>query len=208
MQVLLLAGTDTSAVTIEWALAHLLNNPEVLKKAREELDAQIGEDRLVEESDVPKLPYLQGIIFETLRLNPAAPMLVPHLTSDDCTISGYDIPRDTIVLVNAWAIHRDPNLWEEPTLFKPERHQKSSELGEHQVHKLVPFGVGRRACPGSGMAQRVVGLALAALIQCYEWQRIGEEKIDMTEGRGVTMPKAVPLEAMCKPRRIIHNLFN
>ncbi|XP_038882511.1 cytochrome P450 81Q32-like [Benincasa hispida] len=205
--VLLLAGTDTSAVTIEWALAHLLNNPEVLKKARQELDAQIGEERLVEESDVPKLPYLQGIISETLRLNPAAPMLVPHLTSDDCTISGYEIPRDTIVLVNAWAIHRDPNQWEDPTLFKPERHQKL-ELCDHQVPKLVPFGVGRRACPGSGMAQRVVGLALATLIQCYEWERIGEEKVDMAEGRGVTMPKAVPLEAMCKPRRIIHNLFN
>ena len=207
VQVLLLAGTDTSAVTIEWALAHLLNNPEVLKKAREELDTQIGEKRLVEESDVSKLPYLQGIISETLRLNPAAPMLVPHLTSNDCTISGYKIPRDTIVLVNAWAIHRDPNQWEEPTLFKPERHQKSESI-DHHISKLIPFGVGRRACPGSGMAQRVVGLTLAALIQCYEWERIGDEKVDMSEGRGVTMPKMVPLEAMCKPRPIIHNIFN
>lgn len=204
---LLLAGTDTSAVTIEWAVAHLLNNPEVLKKAREEVDAQIGQERLVEESDVSKLPYLQGIILETLRLNPAAPMLVPHLTSDDCTINGYHIPRDTIVLVNAWAIHRDPAQWEEPTQFKPERHVKS-ESGEVGLgHKLFPFGVGRRACPGSGMAQRVVGLALAALIQCYEWERTGEEEVDMTEGRGVTMPKAVPLEAMCKARPIVHKLL-
>ncbi|KAE8647507.1 hypothetical protein Csa_002795 [Cucumis sativus] len=206
---LLLAGVDTSAVTIEWILAHLLNNPDVLKKAREEIDAQIGEKRLVEESDIPKLPYLQGIISETLRLNPTAPMLVPHLTSHDCTISGYKIPRDTIVLVNAWAIHRDPNQWEEPMLFKPERHQKSSEsIDHHQIPKLIPFGVGRRACPGSGMAQRVVGLTLAALIQCYEWERIGEEKVDMAEGRGATMPKVLPLEAMCKPRSIIHNIFN
>ncbi|XP_022978033.1 cytochrome P450 81E8-like [Cucurbita maxima] len=205
VQVLLLAGTETSAVTMEWALAHLLNNPEILKKAREEVDTQIGQEQLVDESDASELPYVQAVVLETLRLNPASPLLVPHLTSDDCTISNYEIPRDTIVLVNAWAIHRDPNQWEDPTRFNPDRHLESE--GD-MLYKLVPFGVGRRSCPGAVMAQRTMGLTLAALIQCYEWERVGEEIVDMREGRGVTMPKAVPLEAMCKARPIIHKLFD
>ncbi|PON49941.1 Cytochrome P450, E-class, group I [Parasponia andersonii] len=199
--VLLLAGTDTSAVTLEWTMSNLLNHPHVLKKAKDELDSQIGQHQLVDESDLSKLPYLQGIISETLRLYPAAPLLVPHYSSNDCTIGGYDVPRDTILLVNAWAIHRDPKLWEDAESFKPERFENN---GEGEGYKLMPFGLGRRACPGMGLAQRVVGLTLGSLIQCFEWERVSEEKIDMAEGKGLTMPKAVPLEAMCKPRPIMN----
>ncbi|CAK9320424.1 unnamed protein product [Citrullus colocynthis] len=203
--VLLTAGSDTSAVTMEWALAHLLNNPQVLRKAKDEVDTQIGGERLMEEPDIFKLPYLQKIISETLRLNPAAPMLVPHYAANDCTICGYDVPRGTMVLVNAWAIHRDSNEWEDPISFKPERYQKSEAV---EVYKLLPFGVGRRACPGSAMAHRVMGLTLATLIQCFEWEKIGEEDIDMSERSGATMTKMVPLEAMCKARPIINNLLH
>ncbi|XP_059428369.1 cytochrome P450 81Q32-like [Corylus avellana] len=192
--VLLLAGTDTSAVTLEWAMSNLLNHPDVLKKARAELDSQIGEENLMDEPDVPKLRYLQSIISETLRLYPAAPLLVPHMSSDDCTIRGYDVPRNTILLVNAWAMHRDPKVWDNATNFKPERFK----CDEADPHKLMPFGLGRRVCPGAGLAQRTVGLALGSLIQCFEWERVGEEEIDMAEGTGITMPKAVALEALCK----------
>ncbi|KAI5325271.1 hypothetical protein L3X38_034345 [Prunus dulcis] len=201
--VLLLAGTDTSSVTLEWALSHLLNNPHVLRKARAELDAQLDQEHLVDEQNISKLPYLQGIISETLRLCPAAPMLVPHFASDDCTIGGFDVPCGTMVLVNAWAIHRDPQLWDDPEKFKPERFKSGEDLS----HKLMPFGMGRRACPGSGLAQRVVGLTLGTLIQCFEWKRVDEEEIDMTEGKGLTMPKAVPLEALCKTRSIVKKLL-
>ncbi|VVA39784.1 PREDICTED: cytochrome P450 [Prunus dulcis] len=201
--VLLLAGTDTSSVTLEWALSHLLNNPHVLRKARAELDAQLDQEHLVDEQNISKLPYLQGIISETLRLCPAAPMLVPHFASDDCTIGGFDVPCGTMVLVNAWAIHRDPQLWDDPEKFKPERFKSGEDLS----HKLMPFGMGRRACPGSGLAQRVVGLTLGTLIQCFEWKRVDEEEIDMTEGKGLTMPKAVPLEALCKTRSIVNKLL-
>ncbi|KAJ7952801.1 putative Cytochrome P450 [Quillaja saponaria] len=200
--VLLLAGTDTSAVTLEWAMSNLLNHPEVLKKARDELDQHIRkEDSLIDEPDITKLPYLQSIINETLRLFPAAPLLVPHLSSDDCTIGGYDLPRDTILLVNAWAIHRDPNLWTDPMSFKPERFECPGE-----ANKLISFGLGRRSCPGMGLAQRTVGLTLGSLIQCFDWERVGEEEIDMTEGKGVTMPKVIPLEAMCKPRPVMRKI--
>ena len=193
------AGTDTSSVTIEWAMSLLLNHPTVLKKAQEELDFHVGNDRLVEESDYPKLPYLQGIINETFRLYPAAPLLVAHESSDDCIVGGYDVQRGTMLLVNAWALHRDPKVWEYPTSFKPERY----EGVEIEACKFIPFGLGRRACPGAGLANRVVSLTLAALLQCFEWERIGVEEVDMAEGLGLTMPKAKPLEAMCKAREVM-----
>ncbi|KAI5325280.1 hypothetical protein L3X38_034354 [Prunus dulcis] len=200
--VMLLAGTDTSAVTLEWAMSNLLNHPDVLKRARAELDAQVGQERLVEEHDISKLPYLQSIISETLRLYPAAPMLLPHFSSHDCTIGGFDVPRGTMVLVNAWAIHRDPKLWDDPESFIPERFQSGEDLS----HQLMPFGLGRRSCPGSGLAQRTVGLTLGSLIQCFDWMRVSEKEIDMAEGKGLTMPKLVPLEVMCKARRIINKV--
>ncbi|KAJ4845874.1 hypothetical protein Tsubulata_038408 [Turnera subulata] len=201
--IMLLAGTDTSAVTLEWALSNLLNHPNTLKKAREELDKEIGQEWLIDEPHLPKLHYLHNIINETLRLYPAAPLLVPHMSSNDCTIGRYNIPGGTILLVHAWAIHRDPTLWDDPTKFKPERFDDD----EGESHKLMPFGLGRRSCPGAGLAQRVVGLTLGSLIQCFEWERVSEQEIDMSEARGVTMHKVKALEAICKPRSIIKSVF-
>ncbi|CAL5419683.1 unnamed protein product [Camellia sinensis] len=201
IEVMILAGTDTSSVTIEWAMSLLVNHPEVLKKVRAEINTHVGQDRLIDEHDLPKLHYLQAIISETFRLFPTVPLLVPHVSSDDCIIGGFNIPRGTMLLVNAWAIHRDPKVWDDPTSFKPERFEGREVEGP----KLMPFGMGRRACPGAGLAQRVVGLALGSLIQCFEWERVTKKAIDLMEGKGVTMPKAVPLEAMCKARDIIMN---
>nr|WNO46793.1 cytochrome P450 81AN9 [Tripterygium hypoglaucum] len=201
--VMLLAGTETSAVTLEWAMSNLVNHPEVLHKARAEMDSQVGQESLIEEPDVSKAHYIQAILLETLRLNPATPLLVPHISSDDCTLGGYHVPRDTILLVNAWVIHRDPTLWDEPSSFKPERFLK----GDTESAKLIPFGLGRRACPGSGLAQRVIGLTLGSLIQCFEWKRVSEKLVDMSEGKGVTVPRVGPLEVMCKARPIMNKLF-
>lgn len=174
----------------------LLNNPEALQKARLEIDACVEEKRLLEEDDLPKLPYLSAIINETLRLCPAAPLLLPHESHEDCIIGGYAIPRGTILLVNAWAIHRDPNVWVEPTKFMPERFLDGRVGGG----MALPFGMGRRKCPGEGLAMRMIGLALGTMIQCFEWERVGGVEVDMREGSALTLPKAVPLEAMCRPR--------
>ncbi|GMP64136.1 hypothetical protein CsSME_00025556 [Camellia sinensis var. sinensis] len=203
ISVMILGGTNTSAVTMEWALSLLVNHPEVLKKARVEVDTHVGQERLIDEPDLSKLHYLQAIIYETYRLFPAAPLLLPHVSSDDCIIEGFNVPRDTILLVNAWAIHRDPKVWDDPTSFKPERF----EGGEIEGRKLLPFGLGRRACPAVGMAQRVLGLALGSLIQCFEWEKVSGETIDLAEGNGLTTAKVEPLEAMCKVRNIMSKVL-
>ncbi|PHT89483.1 Cytochrome 81E8 [Capsicum annuum] len=195
IMVIVIGGTDTTAVTIEWAMAFLLNHPKVLNKARIEINNHVGGDRLVNEADLPNLKYLQCIISETFRLCPAAPMLIPHQSAEDTAIGGFDIPRGTILLVNAWAVHRDPLVWADPESFRPERFEGI----EVKPWELLPFGMGRRACPGAGLAQCVIGLALGALIQCFEWQRVGQE-VDLTEGNGLTHAKAEPLTARCMAR--------
>ncbi|XP_059455611.1 cytochrome P450 81Q32-like [Corylus avellana] len=205
--VMLSAGIDTSARTMEWTLLLLLNNPETLMKAQAEIDNHIGQSRLIEESGIAKLSYLCGIINETLRMYPVAPLLVPHESSEECTLGGYHVPLGTMVLVNAWGIHNDPKIWGEPRKIKPERFQ-SLEGERKDGIMLLPFGVGRRGCLGEGFAMRIVGLALGSLIQCFEWRRIGKEMVDMNEGGGVTMPKAQPLLAMCRPRSTMVNFIS
>ncbi|KAL2906326.1 Cytochrome P450 81E8 [Bienertia sinuspersici] len=207
-QVLLLAGTDTSAGTIEWALSLLLNNPMVLKKAQYEIASQIGHDQLIEESDLSHLPYLRSIIYETLRLYPAAPLLIPHESSEKCVIAGYNIPRGTMLLVNVWAIHNNPNYWAEPEKFRPERFQGMEKDEEQMKYKFMPFGSGRRACPGEGMAMRMVGLTLGLLLQYFKWERPGPELVDMGVKNGLSMPKAQPLRARCQPNKSMAHLIS
>ncbi|GLU10738.1 hypothetical protein SLE2022_275240 [Rubroshorea leprosula] len=202
--VLIFAGTDTSAITLEWAMANLLNHPDVLKKARDEIDAQVGDERLMDETDVPNLHYLKNIISETLRLYPPTPVLVPHFSSSDCTVGGYDVLRDTIVLVNAYAIHRDQKSWEDPTSFRRERFDEE----EKESYRLLPFGLGRRSCPGAEFGKRMVSLTLGSIIQCFGWEKEGEEEVDMTEREGTTMPRVQPLEAICKSRPIVNKVLS
>ncbi|KAL7245327.1 hypothetical protein ACSBR2_000618 [Camellia fascicularis] len=200
------AGTHTSWLTMEWAVTLLLNHPEALQKARTEIDNNVGPGQLLEDSDLSKLRYLHCIINETLRLFPVAPLLLPHFSSEDCVVDGFNIPRGTTLLVNAWAIHRDPNSWDEPTRFKPERFEGVE--GGREGFKFIPFGVGRRACPGAALAIRVIGLALGTLIQCFEWERVEPELVDLSEGSGTMLPKAKPLEAMYRPRPSMTSLLS
>ncbi|KAL2895039.1 Cytochrome P450 81E8 [Bienertia sinuspersici] len=196
IMIMLTAGTDTTSVTMEWALSLLLNHPKVLNKARLEIDNYVQNHRLLNESDIPYLPYIQNIVSETLRLFPAVPLLSPHEPSEDCTIAGYHVQRGTMVLINAWAIHRDTHLWDEPSRFRPERFEDM----KIDDSRLVPFGLGRRSCPGAKLANRMVVLALGLLIQCFEWEKVGQKDVDLDEGFGLGMPKATPLEVMCRVR--------
>ncbi|PPE02964.1 hypothetical protein GOBAR_DD00034 [Gossypium barbadense] len=206
MQVLLSAGTDTSAATMEWGLSLLLNNPKTLEKAREEIDMEVGQSRLIHESDYERLAYLHAVISETFRMCPPGPLLVPHESSEECMVRGFSIPRGTMLLVNIWAMHNDPVLWENPTEFKPDRF-----LGPGLVKNgftFLPFGTGRRGCPGESLAMGLIPLTVGCLIQCFEWGRMGEEMVDMSEGNGLNMPKAQPLVARCRPRPAMMNLLS
>ncbi|KAL6847298.1 hypothetical protein ACP4OV_023151 [Aristida adscensionis] len=178
-------------------MALLLNNPVVLQKATAEIDSVVGTSRLLQESDLGDLPYLRGVIMETLRLYPLAPNHIPHKASRDCVIAGHAVARGTMVLVDVYSMQRDPSVWEDPEKFAPERFMDTKTDGRDRW--MMPFGIGRRKCPGDGLAMRTVGVALGVIVQCFEWERLGEEKVDMSEGSGLTMPMAVPLVAKCRP---------
>ncbi|GLU04171.1 hypothetical protein SLE2022_213320 [Rubroshorea leprosula] len=204
---LLSGGTETTISTMEWALSLLLNHPEVLQQAQKEIENVVGLDRLIEEADVANLPYLCGVISESMRMYPAAPLLVPHESMEECKVGGYKIPAGTLLLVNVWAIQNDPKVWKDPRKFKPERFEGMEGMAKDGF-RLLPFGSGRRACPGDGLALRVVGLTLGSLIQCFEWERVGEEMVDMREGTGLTMTKVLPLQAICRPRAAMIKLLS
>ncbi|CAD6267235.1 unnamed protein product [Miscanthus lutarioriparius] len=204
---LLTAGTYTSALTTEWAMALLLTHPEAMRKVRAEIESNVGTARLVEESDITNLPYLQCVVKETLRLRPVAPVIPAHEAMEDCTIISGFHARGTMVLVNAWAIHRDPKLWDAPEEFRPERFLDAGVVTTVTT-PMLPFGLGRRRCPGEGLALRLISLTLAVLVQCFEWD-VGEGGvIDMTEGVGLTMPMAMPLAAVCRPREFVKGMLS
>ncbi|KAI7740854.1 hypothetical protein M8C21_019743 [Ambrosia artemisiifolia] len=174
-------------------------------QAQNEIDRKVGKDRLVRESDMVDLPYLRGIINETFRLHPAVPVIPPHESSQDCIIEGYNVPCGTMLLVNQWAIQHDPKFWTDPERFNPERFEGIE--GMRNGFKLMPFGSERRGCPGEGLAVLMIGLTLGLLIQCFDWERLSDKMVDMKEGLGVTMPKAEPLVALCKPRLEMQNVL-
>ncbi|GKD64517.1 cytochrome P450 93A3-like protein [Tanacetum coccineum] len=192
-------GTETSASTIEWAMAKLINHPNIMKKATEEIDQVVGKNRSLQESDTQNLPYLQAIVKETLRLHPSVP-LIPRQSTKDCIMGGYHIPAKTNIFVNAWALGRDPNYWENPLEFIPERFLISELDVREQYFHMLPFGSGRRMCPGISLALPVIQTTLGAMIQCFEW-KAGKDgnltNVDMDEGPGLTLPRANPL--ICVP---------
>ncbi|CAI9106647.1 OLC1v1005850C1 [Oldenlandia corymbosa var. corymbosa] len=196
---MLSAGTHTSAHTMEWAMSYMLNHPEVLEKAKTELENNINIQQpgdLITDTSIVNLTYLHCIINETLRLSPPAPTLVPHYSSEDGTIGGFRIRKGTTLMVNARAIHRNPNVWKEPDKFIPERFEGFDDPGgiiHEGSSKFLPFGKGRRACPGAAMAMRLVGMTLAGLIMNFEWKRIGTEMVDLEEKLEGTLGKSKPL---------------
>ncbi|KAH7575158.1 hypothetical protein JRO89_XS02G0055800 [Xanthoceras sorbifolium] len=199
---LILGGGDTTPGTLTWALALLLNNRHVLKKAQDELNLLVGKHRQVDESDIKDLIYLQAIVKETLRLYPAAPLSGPRKAMEDCTIAGYHIPAGTLLVANLWKLHRDPRIWLNPSEFVPERF-----LNEHAnldvrglQFEFLPFGSGRRKCPGISLALQVLHLTLARLLHAFELGTVEDTAVDMSEGPGLTVPKATPLEVILTPR--------
>jgi cytochrome P450 len=200
------AGSDTTGKTMEWVMAELICNPEKMKRAQAELDEVVGLNRRVEESDTDRLPYLRAVVKEVFRLHPVVPLLIPHRADSSCEIGRFVIPKHTQVIVNMWAIGRDPAIWNEPSKFVPERfldNKMSSVDYRGQHFELIPFGAGRRMCVGLPLASRMIHLVLASLIHSFDWappKGISAEQVDMSEKFGISMSMAVPLEVIPVPR--------
>eukprot|EP00262_Sarcandra_glabra_P011849 TRINITY_DN292_c0_g1_i1.p1 TRINITY_DN292_c0_g1~~TRINITY_DN292_c0_g1_i1.p1 ORF type:complete len:533 (-),score=52.84 TRINITY_DN292_c0_g1_i1:198-1565(-) len=199
---LILAGTDSTAGTLTWALSLLLNNRHILRKAQDELELHVSKDRQVEESDIKNLVYLQAIAKETMRLYPGAPLLVPHEAGEDCNIGGFHVPAGTRLFVNVWKYQRDPHIWSDPSEFRPERflttHKDLDFRG--QYFEYMPFGSGRRSCPGISFAVQAIHLVLARVLHGFDVVTPSGMPVDMSEALGVAMPKATPLEVILTPR--------
>ena len=202
VQSLILGGNDTTVVTLTWALSLLLNNHHVLKKAQDELSIHVGNNRQVEESDIKNLIYLQAIVKETLRLYPALPLSAPREAMEDCTIGGFHIPAGTRLIVNLWKMHRDPSIWANPSEFIPERflNENANLEVKGQDFEFLPFGSGRRKCPGISFALQVLHLTLARLLHAFELGTVSDTLVDMRESPGMTVPKATALEVTLTPR--------
>jgi cytochrome P450 len=190
MQELFVAGNESTTTTIQWAMAELMRNPNVMERAQTELRCALQDKSRVTEDDLVNLPYIKLIIKETLRLHTPGPLLLPRECQESCEILGYDVLKGMIVLVNAWAICRDPKYWDEPEVFKPQRFEECTVDFMGSDFCYTPFGAGRRMCPGLAFALVNMELVLAVLLFHFDWQlppgSIPSE-LDMEEEMGISV---------------------
>lgn len=184
-------------------MSELVRQPEIMKKVQLELGEVIGKGKQVEESNIPKLPYLQFVVKETLRKHPPTPFLIPRkVVEQDVELCDYIIPKDSSILVNVWAIGRDPTFWKDPLVFRPERFQNLEVDVRGQDFELIPFGAGRRICPGLPLAMRLVQTMLGSLLNSFNWKLEGDiepKDLDMEETFSFISSKARPLRVIPSP---------
>jgi cytochrome P450 len=198
------AGTDTTYTTLVWAMAELINHPHEMRKVQDEIRAAVGGGGGVTEDHLKKLRYLKCVIKETLRLHTPVPLLLPHETIEDTELLGYHVPARTRVAVNAWAIARDPATWERAEEFVPERFAGDDLTKDYlpgQDFRFVPFGAGRRGCPGVGFAVPTLELALASLLYHFDWELPAGagSKLEMDEVNGLSVRLKATLYLVAKP---------
>ncbi|KAB2603954.1 cytochrome P450 CYP736A12-like [Pyrus ussuriensis x Pyrus communis] len=197
------ASVDTSSTTVQWALSELLRHPQDMKKVQKELENVVGLKRMVEESDMEKLEYLDMVVKETMRLHPVVPLLLPHAAIEDCTPTylflHYHIPKKSRIIINAWAIGRDLSAWEDAEKFVPESFEGNNVDVRGQHFQLVPFGSGRRRCVGMQLGITVVHFVLAQLVHCFDWElpdNMLPNELEMTEEFGLVVSRAKNLLAI------------
>ena len=190
------AGTSTTLKAIEWTMAELIRNPKTMKRLQNEVREVAGSKDEISEQDLEKMPYLKAVMKESLRLHTPVPLLVPRESTQDTNVLGYDIASGTRVIINAWAISRDPSLWENPEEFRPDRFLDTS-INFRGVHfEFTPFGAGRRGWPGVTFAVAVDELALAKLVHKFDFglpNGVNMKELDMSESRGMATHKKCPL---------------
>ncbi|KAL4618704.1 hypothetical protein ACB092_06G030000 [Castanea dentata] len=191
------AGGDTSATTVDWAMSEMIKNPSVMKKAQAEVREVFNRKGRVDETFISEMIYLNLVIKETLRLHPPVPLLLPRECQEKCRLNGYEIPVKTKVIVNAWAIGRDPKHWTKAEKFHPERFLDSSIDYRGTNFEYIPFGAGRRICPGISFGMINVELPLALFLYHFDWKLPNEmknEDLDMNEDFGITVSRKDDLQ--------------
>jgi cytochrome P450 len=195
------AGTDTISLTVEWTMAELLRQPAIMSKVRAELQEVLGSKKHPEESDISSLPYLRTVVMETMRHHPPSPLLMPHeAMAEGAEVGGFMVPKGAMVIVNLWAIMRDPETWTQPEEFILERFTSMDmDFRGKDRFDFMPFGAGRRVCPGMPMATRVVMLILASMLHAFEW-RLPEGMrpcdVDVRDKFGTSLNMVTPLKAI------------
>nr|GLL24515.1 isoleucine N-monooxygenase 2-like [Ipomoea trifida] len=206
---LMITIVDNPSNVVEWVVAEMLNQPEILKRATEELDNIVGKDKLVQESDLPRLNYLNACLKEAFRIHPLSAFVPPHLCSTDTTLSNYFIPKGSHVMISRHGLGRNPRIWEEPLKFKPERHLKNDgsevSLADPEV-KILSFSAGRRGCPGVQLGSLVSGMLLGRLLQGFEWSVPHGGRVDLKEAKDSIL-LANALNALAKPR-LPHHIYS
>lgn len=196
-------GTETVASAIEWTMSELMRSPEDLKKVQQELADVVGLERRLEESDYEKLTYFKCVVKEVLRLHPPIPLLL-HETSEDAEVAGYFIPKKSRVMINAYAIGRDPNSWEDADTFRPSRFLEDGVPDfKGSNFEFIPFGSGRRSCPGMQLGLFALELAVGHLLHCFTWELpdgMKPSEMDMNDVFGLTAPRASRLVAVPRKR--------
>ncbi|PUZ60232.1 hypothetical protein GQ55_4G107500 [Panicum hallii var. hallii] len=197
-----IGGINTSAITMVWAMSEMIRHPGVLKNVQDEIRAVVGSKQRASRDDMSNLKSLKMVVKETLRMHPPLTLLLPRETIQQVNISGYDVPANTRIIVNTWAISRDPNIWKDPEEFNPERFIGSNTDFNGTHFDFLPFGSGRRICPGMAMAVTNMEFILANLLYCFEWELpegVAKEDISMQESGSLAFQKKTPL--MLVPRR-------
>ncbi|PRQ31553.1 putative cytochrome P450 [Rosa chinensis] len=195
-------GSDTTFTTLEWLMSELMKNPRVMKKLQNEVRGVVGNKEDITEDDLVRMHYLKAVIKETFRLHPPLPLLVPRMSNQNAKINGYNIKANTQVMVNAWAIGRDPKSYTNAEQYEPERFLNSAIDFKGNDFELIPFGSGRRGCPGMHFAVVGVEIVLANIVHKFDWilpDGARAEDLDMSESTGITAHRKYPLKAVAKP---------
>lgn len=194
----MIGGTNTTSSVVEWTMSELMLHQDVITKLQEELAEVVGINNTVEEFHIQKLQYLQAIVKEALRLHPPAPLVIPHWTTQDCNVGGYKIPKNAKVFLNVWAMHRDPQFWDNPSEFRPNRFlsedTKLNYFGNN--FHFLPFGSGKRICAGLPLAERMLMYVLATFVHMFNWKLPDGTNPDALEKFGFVLEKATPLVAI------------
>ena len=206
MQGIILAAIDNPSNAVEWALAEMVNNPELLAKAVEEMDRVVGRERLVQESDIMHLNYLKACIREAFRLHPIAPFNLPHVAIADTIVAGYRVPKGSHVILSRLALGRNPAVWDEPLHFKPERHMGDNinvVLTESEL-RFISFSTGRRGCIAASLGTTMSVMLFGRLLHGFTWTKpAGVSAINLSESKH-DLFKEKPLVLHAEPRLAVH----